>query len=386
MIVEDNITLLENIAFELEMHDYEVIQASNGESALNLLYVMDSPPDIIVSDIAMPKMDGYKFLESVRQYDKWNDIPFLFLTAFDSKNAVRIGKELGADDYLTKPFQPDELIVAVENKLQRVAQLRQAAMRHLDNARDDLIHMLTHELRTPLTLVFSGAEALRLGLADVPDESAHVMLDVVQNGAKRMNRLVNNILYLIAIDSGQLDSRLEKYRDRHDIQEIVMAACNAIWAESAFAKSGVETVIDMADESLYVYGISEYLVMMVAEILRNALTFSPKDGQVHINVQRMDNDVLITITDEGRGIPEEKLDVVWERFAQVEREQFEQQGTGLGLALVRESARRHGGDCTIQSQDRQGTQVTLRLPLAFEGDVMGIPDATGFGDPSSLKR
>ena len=376
MIVEDNITLLESIAFDLEMRGFEVMQASEGESALNLLFVTESLPDIIVSDIAMPKMDGYQFLESVRQQDKWNDIPFLFLTAFDSQNAVRIGKELGVDDYLTKPFHPEDLIVAMENKLKRVGQFRRAAERRLDDARNELLHMLTHELRTPLTLVFGGAEALGESLVDLPDDTAHVMLDIVRNGAKRLNRLVSNILYLIAIDSGQLETQLERFAGHNDINDVIIKAYEAVWAEPAFATKNIEVDIRLTEESFYVRGINEYLVMMVAEIVRNALAFSPSDNKVVIDVQHSADQVLITVTDRGPGIPHDQLDVVWNRFVQIDRDTLEQQGIGVGLALVRESAYLHGGDCTIESQPGNGTQVTLRLPLASAEEVMDITSST----------
>ena len=104
VVVEDNPTLLENITFELEMVGYQVTTATDGHKAVELLQQIEHQPDLIVSDIAMPNMDGYEFLEAVRQNTQWNAIPFIFLTAFDTTNAIRLGKQLGVDDYLVKPF------------------------------------------------------------------------------------------------------------------------------------------------------------------------------------------------------------------------------------------------------------------------------------------
>lgn len=362
MIVEDNLTLLESIAFELEMRGYEVIQASDGEAALGVLALMEEPPDIIVSDIAMPRMDGYKLLETVRQQDRWNRVCFLFLTAFNSPNAVHLGKELGVDDYLVKPFKPDDLVVAMENKLKRVAQFRLAAQRETDEIRRKFMHVVTHELRTPLTAIFGGTEVLAASLESVPDKSIQSMLTIVRNGTARLSRLVSNILYLIAIDSGQLERQLAQFAGRVEVREAVMTACNVVWSDPAFATSSVQLELRMPDEALAVRGLWEYVVMMVTEVLRNAFVFSPSYGKVVIEVQCVDDDVLITITDEGCGIAREQQDLVWERYVQLDRDQFEQQGLGLGLALVRESARLHGGDCTINSQHTPGTQVILRLP------------------------
>jgi len=119
LIVEDNPILREIIAFDLEMHDFQVLQAKNGTIALQILETSEQLPDLIISDISMPDMDGYEFLEVVHNREEWAAVPFIFLTAFTTKNAIRIGKELGADDFLVKPFDPDDLIISINNKLKR---------------------------------------------------------------------------------------------------------------------------------------------------------------------------------------------------------------------------------------------------------------------------
>jgi DNA-binding response OmpR family regulator len=129
LLAEDNQTLLEDITLELEMRDYEVLQAMDGQVALEILRTTTPLPDIIVSDIAMPDVDGFKLLEYLRAEPEWNAIPFIFLTAFNSPNSVRIGKELGADDYIVKPFQIDDLILAMESKLRRIKGLQSHTQR-----------------------------------------------------------------------------------------------------------------------------------------------------------------------------------------------------------------------------------------------------------------
>jgi two-component system, sensor histidine kinase and response regulator len=127
LIAEDNPAVLETIAFELEMRGYEVLPTQDGQHALDVLNLSSPLPDIIVSDIAMPDIDGFRLLELVRANPNWTTIPVLFLTAFNSPNSIRISKELGVDDYIVKPFQADDLVIAIENKLQRIQAFRQAA-------------------------------------------------------------------------------------------------------------------------------------------------------------------------------------------------------------------------------------------------------------------
>jgi CheY-like chemotaxis protein len=117
LLVEDNITLLENIAFELQIRDYDVVQAESGKSALDMLGLATHLPDVIISDIAMPDLNGYDLLEKLRKDPTLADIPVIFLTAFDSPNAVMLAEELGVDDYLVKPIKPEDLIAAIEKKI-----------------------------------------------------------------------------------------------------------------------------------------------------------------------------------------------------------------------------------------------------------------------------
>lgn len=365
LFVEDNLAVLESVAFELQMRGYEVATATNGFEALQLLQQLDLPPDIIVSDIAMPDMDGYKLLESVHADDRWNGIPFIFLTAFGSPNAVRIGKELGVDDYLVKPFQPDDLVLAMENKLKRIRDFRRSAYRQLDSARQELLTTFSHELRTPLTAIYGGAEILADSLESLPDHASVQMVELIRNGARRMNHLINQMLYMVQIDSGQLQSLLDKKARLCDMTAVVQHGFDRMKQEWEPHIPDVNVVFDISDTPLWVEGIEDYLAMAVMELGRNAVMFSPAGETIIVTVQADAATVNVVVEDHGIGIAEADLSRVWERFVQINREHYEQQGVGLGLALVSDITRLHGGTCAIESQPGKGTRATLRLPLAI---------------------
>ncbi len=364
MVVEDNRILLENIAFELEVRGYDVTQAVDGLEALNQLKSGEPLPDIIVSDIAMPNMDGYALLEAVRQNKAWTRIPFLFLTAFNSRSAVRTGNELGVDDFITKPFQPDDLVAAMENKMARIAQFRKEAADQVNDARQEFLHTISHELRTPLSLIFGGAEMLGECLQDIPEESTLKMLNLVQSGVQRLNHLVSNILYLLAIDSGYLERLLENNAEDVEIMDVVATASDSVVNEHRYQLKELALEVLQSAEPIYVHGIDDYLVLMLAELLHNAFQFSPQGGKIQIEVQREGDMLHLSVSDEGPGIPSDRLEDVWEPFVQIDREYHEQQGVGLGLALARQAARAHGGDCTITSEPDKGTLATLHLPIS----------------------
>lgn len=119
LIVEDNKDLLFNLDLILKANDYDPILAKNGKEALDKLVELDKAPDLIISDILMPQMNGYQFFKKVSDNPRWNRIPFIFLTARAKPEDIRMGKLLGADDYITKPFDEKDLLASINGRLER---------------------------------------------------------------------------------------------------------------------------------------------------------------------------------------------------------------------------------------------------------------------------
>jgi signal transduction histidine kinase len=205
---------------------------------------------------------------------------------------------------------------------------------------------------------------LRDYLQNNTDPFVHSMLQVIVSGATRMNRLTTNALTLVQLDSGQMDVVYEKARKPVDIQRAVEQALVAVDGDVDLKERNVTITVTGTQEPLIVIGLLQCLVMMIEELLRNAVVFSPKGGTVTLELARKDSTVSVAISDDGQGMTPEQLDQVWGRFAQVDRRTREQQGAGLGLPLVWGCVQLHGGECTLQSSPGQGTVATLRLPLA----------------------
>mgnify|MGYP005846172203 CR=1 FL=1 len=366
LLAEDNITLLEDITLELDLRGYTVIPVANGQEALNYLRTTDQLPDIIVSDIAMPDMDGFALLETLRNSATWNSIPFLFLTAFNSPNSMRISKELGADDYIVKPFHADDLIVAMESKIKRVKAFKSQADRDLDKARKTLMHMISHELRTPLSTIYGGTELLAESVSEIPDETVHRMVELIRSGTTRLNRFTKKTITLLEADSGSLERMYNAFREPVDFASAAKTAISTIQQELKSEGKQIAIKLIETSEPVYVDGVYDYLVMMVEEPLRNAVTFTPDGGTVEIVMDSSQDSVTVTIIDNGPGIAETDLPRIWDRFVQVNRGKYEQQGAGLGLAVVRECAQIHKGSCTISSVVGMGTRFTLTLPVVAE--------------------
>jgi DNA-binding response OmpR family regulator len=137
LVVDDQPEILENLALVLELEGYRVLVAADGLEALAALEV--EAVDLILADIAMPRLNGYQLYKRVRDNPRWVAIPFLFLTARAMDSDIRYGKELGVDDYLTKPIQPEDLLAAVHGRLRRAQQLMQAASQYAAPAPEPVI-------------------------------------------------------------------------------------------------------------------------------------------------------------------------------------------------------------------------------------------------------
>ena len=142
MLVDDNKDILFNLKIRLEAHNYEISTAQNGKKALILLNELKKIPDLIISDIMMPQMNGYDFFNNVSKNPIWSMIPFIFLSAKDSPDDIRFGKMLGVDDYITKPFDNEDLLAIIKGKL-----ARKKSYTSLNNSINNLFSTLNLELK-----------------------------------------------------------------------------------------------------------------------------------------------------------------------------------------------------------------------------------------------
>jgi signal transduction histidine kinase len=364
MVVEDEMHLLNGIRDILELDDYAVITARHGKEALELLQHSETPqPDLIVSDIMMPYMDGLSLLEAVRGHQEWVLIPFIFLTAKGERADVQRGKKLGVDDYLIKPFDAEDLLIAVEARLRRHSALNEAQAGAISEIKQDIITILNHEMRTPLTLVVAYADMLKdFGNDEMSQDELLTFLRGVNSGAERLRRLIENFILVVEMESG--DARRTFGWRSHPIQDldkIIMAAHDQIMSDP-----NVHHVCNVQIEAPLptIIGDRDYLMVIVRELLDNAVKFSSPDAPVTLKARPGNGVMRLQVIDGGRGIPESEFENIWKTFYQIDREHFEDQGAGSGLAIVRNLVDIHGGEVKVESQVGHGSIFTVSLPVA----------------------
>ena len=188
LIVEDNEDVRNELIDIFRMEGFDVSEAVNGLDGY--LKASNTLPDLIVSDIMMPVIDGYKMFKELKKNSLTEDIPVIFLSALSSERDVRKGMESGAEDYLKKPVNPDDLIQTTKNKLSKYAKLN----KRYEEAKTNIINILHHELNTPLNGVIGFSDYLRTRADELSTDNVKKVADNIYISGKRLNYLAKRYL------------------------------------------------------------------------------------------------------------------------------------------------------------------------------------------------
>lgn len=361
LVVEDQDLLLMAIRDVLEMEGYTVITASDGVEGLEMMgnYV----PDLIIADISMPRMDGYKFFEAVHVRPEWVPIPFIFLTARAEKEDRLKGKAMGAEDYLVKPFDPQELLVVVRSRIGRAEAIREATEGEFEELKQQIITLLSHELRTPLTSVYGYTELALEDAAQLPSGEFQQYLIGIRRGADRLRSLVEDLLMIVRLDTGQLEREFRILAMTHyKVGDVVERAVKLYGAQANKEGIVLETHVEPGLPPVQIY--ENFLSDGLGRLVDNAIKFSRKKGKrVVVTASAVQDWVEIAVTDEGIGISPPGVAHLFERFRQINRDKMEQQGTGLGLSIAKALINCMGGEITVESVLGEGSTFTIRLPV-----------------------
>lgn len=363
LVVEDDIHLLEGIRDILELEDemkFDVLMAENGVQALEVLREQAVPPDLIVSDIMMPKMDGINFLKEVRKEPGWFAIPFIFLTAKGEKADQHRGLRLGVDDYIVKPYDPNDLLEKIKARLRRYSGLNELYKKGLDGLKRQILTILNHEFRTPLTFVVAYSDMLsNPGERPLSQGEVDSFLKGVSSGADRLRRLIENFILLVEMVTGDAQQTYSWRRaDIIDVNKLFEDA-----RERAGNLGNHPLTIEINGTIPPFNGDHDYLAAALAQYLTNAEKFSADGKPIVMGADAGPDEVVLWVRDEGRGIPASEFDAIWQPFYQINRAVNEDQGAGTGLAIAQGVAALHGGRAELDSKVGVGSTFSIALPL-----------------------
>jgi signal transduction histidine kinase len=358
LVIEDERAILENVVETLELEGFDVRGAENGRTGVEI--AQDYIPDLIICDIMMPELNGYGVLLKLRERAETTNIPFMFLTAKADRADMRKGMELGADDYLVKPFTAGELLAAVGARIERRDSIAKEYEQKMNNLRGNIICALPHELRTPLTGIIGYSEILLMDFENFEPNQAHNMVEAIYRSGMRLYHLIENYLVYAQIELMMTDPRrVADARSAPPIEsrDIITAAAQN---KAADADRTADLEMDVCNAEVRIYADS--LEKIAVELLDNAFKFSQPGTTVRATTRREDGYFILQISDSGRGMSAEQIASVG-AYMQFERAVYEQQGLGLGLIIARRLAELHGGELSIQSAPNQGTTISVRLAI-----------------------
>jgi signal transduction histidine kinase len=368
LVVEDDGYLLESIRDILEFAGYAVLTATSGQSGLDILRSEEISPDLIVSDIMMPIMDGYQFLNTIRADLAWVDVPFIFLTAKGERADANLGRELGADDYLTKPFVPDDLLVAVSSKLRRHRQLKLQRDQQIVQTKRSILTLLHHEFRTPLTYVVAYSDLLKGTVDDIEDiTSLRMFLSGIDKGARRLRRLIEDFILLVELETGESTESFNLHSCIYKDMEALVNPLREDFSKANEARphKSVEIIVDPDTPPIFCYAL--YLRKALDCLLDNAVKFGHKNNEIRLHVYPNDRgEVVFAVSDTGRGIPGREFKRIFEPFYQIDRDRNEDQGAGTGLTIAKKVAELHGGTIQVESEVGKGSIVSIIVPMYRE--------------------
>jgi signal transduction histidine kinase len=357
LVIEDMPSIREETLTLLELEAFEVMGAENGVVGVQL--AQKQLPDLIICDIMMPELDGYGVLETLRKNPATATIPFIFLTAKAEKADLRQGMALGADDYITKPFTADELLAAVNARLEKHAEVVRNAEQKLDHLRSNIALSLPHEFRTPLSSILGYSALFIEGLNKLQPNDIIVMAKDIHDSALRLHRLIENyLLYaqieLIVNDSQKIQALTNNRLDSPGkmIKEIAVSKAGAVHRQA-------DLILEVDEAAVRIS--CEHLKKIIEELVDNAFKFSKAGAGVRVTANAGNEVFTLCVEDHGRGMTAEQIAEVG-AYVQFDRQIYEQQGSGLGLTLAIRLAELYGGRLTIESVPNKQTTVCVRFP------------------------
>jgi signal transduction histidine kinase len=275
-----------------------------------------------------------------------------------------------------------ELELARERQREDERELTQRSA--LDSLKDEFVSTVSHELRTPLTSIRGALGLLSSGVLGTVDAKAQNLLRIALTNTDRLVRLINDILDLERMDSGRSVLQIR----RCSLPELIHQATETMsaMADAAEIRLTVAANASLVLPSVFFDGDSDRILQVLTNLLSNAIKFSPGGSTVTIEVETPPEALIFRICDQGRGIPEDQLETIFERFKQVEYSDSRHRGgTGLGLAICRSIVQQHGGTIWAQRNTLQGVSICVRLPrMQRTYDAAVAPESEGVEDRSSV--
>lgn len=359
LIIEDEHNIRQDIVKILSLNKFQTIDTDDGNEAIRI--ARESLPNLIISDIMMPIMDGITIFKKLQEHNETATIPFLFLSAKSSKEDIRMGMNLGADDYITKPFDIQDLVNAVKSRISKQEKTLSTLNKRYDDLKLSLHRTIPHEIRTPLNTILGYSEYLIKNVGSNSLEKNTEMLEFIYSDAKRLQKMFENFIFLSKVEAYHSNpDDLRTLRNKKTIySEMLIKDIFFFYANENKRVDDLE--FDITDADLQIH--EEHFAKIIESIADNCFKFSKQNDKVLITTTLIDDQLVMSFKDFGIGIAANHISEV-SAFRQFNRDKNEQQGNGLGLAIVKSLVLLYNGNFKIDSIENEYTNIIISLPIA----------------------
>jgi len=359
LVIEDTDNVRDNICEILETEDYEVHSAENGKVGVEM--AINVQPDLVLCDIMMPVMDGYETLKEMRKNVVTSTVPFIFLTAKNTRHDQRLGMELGADDYIPKPFTIEELLGAVSMRLKRSEEFKEKSEKKLNELTKNLGTPITDVIHEPLKAIVGFSKMLMTEYSTMEKFEMAEFNQLIYKAGMKLNTIVGKSFLYYQLQALELDKEklaIKSEEVAKDIKALIEPAINDLAAEM---KRNDDLMLNLENADIKLP--ADLLTIAIKEITENAFLFSPKRSAVRVIGGKEDNQYVITVRDEGLGMTQDQIANVG-AYQKYQEDLESKSGVGLGLNNAKKIVEIFGGNMLIKSSLGLETTIRVSLPIA----------------------
>jgi len=345
LIVDDNVDTVELLRKRFRIEGYETAEAYDGEEGLKK--VSDYVPDLVVLDVMMPKMDGYEVCKRIKQDESLKQIPILMLSAKSQVPDKVKGLDIGADDYITKPFDFKEVMARVRTLLSQKIESKKLAEKEKFDALDHFVDEVSHEVRNPLVAIGGFGRRLRDNLPEGTQNRKYI--DIILKSVEVLEKMVHE---LIALKGATLC-----YTEPSDLNEITMNALSIYKHE--IEKKNITLILHFMESPPMIHADQENITMAISNLIENAIeAMDGEKRELKISTSVTEGYFEIQVSDTGKGIEKDKLKNIYDPFFTSKT-----YGPGFGLTFALKTIQSHKGIISVESKVNEGTTFTVRLPI-----------------------
>ena len=360
LIVDDVVSNVLLLKILLTNEKFQVCTANNGTTCIEM--ARKEHPDLILLDVMMPDISGFDTAVVLKKEEETKEIPIIFLTALNTPADLVHGFQVGASDFLTKPFNKEELVMRVMQQIslvaaKRIIEKQNAELRATLNNRDKMYSVIAHDLRSPMASIRMVLNLLvQTATPDVLGPELYTLLDQANRESEEVHDLLDNLLKWTKSQTGRLNVVTQDL----DLNDIIPGVVD-IFEMIAHTKH-IKLDLQRTDQPLVVHADNDMLKTVVRNFMSNAIKFSPEDSTIEILMGTEGDFAKVSVRDHGVGIAADRIDTIFHK-GETTYGTGGEEGSGLGLQLCQDFARKNGGDCTVESVEGQGSTFSVLIPL-----------------------